>query len=105
MLLIEAPPVPIVELESIEDAQQYVSQIEGLQAATSFKDELMSELKVSNKKKEATNKKLEEELASYKKKLWFVAAAFILEALLFTLYFVIRCPPTPNTFSLMIVVF
>ena len=90
MLLIEAPPVPIVELESIEDAQQYVSQIEGLQAATSFKDELMSELKVSNKKKEATNKKLEEELASYKKKLWFVAGAFIVEALLFTLYFVIR---------------
>ena len=41
ILLTEAPPLPVENLESLEDAQQYVSQIEGLQAVASFKDELM----------------------------------------------------------------
>jgi len=103
ILLIEATPVPVEDLESIEEAQQYVSQIEGLQAAASFKDELMedlrnsnSELKASIEKKDKTIEKLESELASYRKKLWFVVASFIIVVILVLLCIVIHDIPSPE---------
>ncbi len=97
VLLIDAAPTPVEELESLEDAHQYVSQIEGLQAVASFKDELMEELssnndelKVSVEEKDLVIESLEKELSSYKKKLWFVVSAFIGVVLLFFAYLVIH---------------
>ena len=89
ILLVETPPVPVEELESIEDAQQYVSQIKGLQAAASFKDELMGELRNKNEqlkadldKKDKRIEILEKEISNYKKKLWFVGVSFIIVVIL-----------------------
>ena len=96
ILLIEATPVPVEDLESIEEAQQYVSQIEGLQAAASFKDELMEELRNSNTELKASIVKLENEISSYKKKLWIVIAAFILLVFLGLLYLIIHDIPNPE---------
>lgn len=103
VLLIEAAPTPVEELESIEDAQQYVSQIEGLQAVASFKDELMEELRNSNtelkatiEKKDKTIEKLENELASYRKKLWISFTAVIIVVILAFIYLIIHDIPNPE---------
>ena len=103
ILLTEAPPLPVENLESLEDAQQYVSQIEGLQAVASFKDELMGELrgkidelKADAEKKAERIKLLEKEISNYKKKLWFVGVAFIVSALLVLLYLIIHDLPNPG---------
>ncbi len=96
ILLIEATPVPVEDLESLEEAQQYVSQIEGLQAAASFKDELMEELRNSNAELKASIVKLENEISSYKKKLWVVIAAFILLVFLGLFYLIIHDIPNPE---------
>ena len=96
ILLIEATPVPVEDLESLEEAQQYVSQIEGLQAAASFKDELMEELRNSNTELKASIEKLENEISSYKKKLWIVIAAFILLVFLGLFYLIIHDIPNPE---------
>jgi len=103
ILLIEAAPTPVEELESIEDAQQYVSQIEGLQAVASFKDELMEELRSKNdelratlEKKDKAIEKLENELISYRKKLWYAFSAVIIVVILALLYLIIHDLPNPN---------
>ena len=103
ILLIEVAPTPVEELESIEDAQQYVSQIEGLQAAASFKDELIDELRNSNtelkasiEKKEKTIEKLENDLASYRKKLWVSFSAVIIVVILAFIYLIIHDVPNPE---------
>ena len=82
ILLTDASPVPVENLESLEDAQQYVSQIEGLQAVANFKDELIEELRTKNSEFKSHIERLEKELVLYKKKLWFVGVAFILVVLL-----------------------
>ena len=103
ILLIEATPVPVENLESLEEAQQYVSHIEGLQAAASFKDELMEELRNSNaelkaslEKKDKAIETLAHEISSYKKKLWIVIAAFILLVFLVLFYLIIHDIPNPE---------
>ena len=110
VLLVEAAPVPVEELESIEDAQQYVSQIEGLQAAVLLKDNLIEELSRNNtalqttveeqsatiQKQAETIAKLKKKLSQVQTKLALVVAAFIILTILVFTYLIIHDVPNPD---------
>lgn len=103
LLLVETPPLPVDELESIEEAQQYVSQIEALQAAAVFKDDLLEELRRNNatlqasiEKQEATIERMEKTHTLDRKKLFALVMAIIIETLLVFLYLIIHDAPNPN---------
>lgn len=107
VLLVEATPVPVEELDSLADAQQYIAQIEGLQADALLKDNVIEELnrnnaalQTSDEEKSATIQQqadtiaaLKKKISQYKIKIAFLIAAFIFLTLLIFTYLIIHDAP------------
>jgi hypothetical protein len=103
VLLVEATPVPVEELDSLADAQQYIAQIEGLQADALLKDNVIEELNRNNAALQSTVEdqkntisSLSSKHSSYKKMIAFLVIAFILETLLVFIYLIIHDAPNPD---------
>lgn len=110
VLLVEAAPVPVEELDSLADAQQYIAQIEGLQADALLKDKLLEDLTNNNatlkttvETQAATIQKQEEDIKDLKKtrKTYRIATAilvgaFVLLTILVFTYLIIHDAPNPE---------
>lgn len=117
VLLVDATPVPIEELDSLADAQQYIDQIEGLQADALLKNKVIEDLTRTNstlqssvetqaatiQQQEATIQqqaetitKLKKKHASDKIKLSLIVAAFVILTLLVFAYLIIHDIPNPH---------
>ena len=117
VMLVTATPVPVEELDSLADAQQYIDQIEGLQATVLLKHALIEELTLNNStlqntvesqaatisKQETTIQQQAETIAELKKKhandkikLFLIVAAFVILALLAITYLIIHDAPNPH---------
>ena len=117
VLLVEATPVPVEELDSLADAQQYIDQIEGLQSTVLLKHALIEELTLNNNTlqntietqaatismHEATIQQQAETIAELKKKhandkikLFLIVAAFVILTLLVFAYLIIHDAPNPG---------
>ena len=117
VLLVDATPVPVEELDSLADAQQYIDQIEGLQATVLLKHALIEELTSTNaslqstvetqaatiQQQEATIKQQAKDIENLKKAkknhrilIFFLVAAFVILALLAITYLIIHDAPNPH---------
>ena len=117
VLLVDATPVPVEELDSLADAQQYIDQIEGLQATVLLKHALIEELTSTNaslqstvetqaatiQQQEATIKQQTETIENLKKTkknhrilIFLLVAAFVILALLAITYLIIHDAPNPH---------
>lgn len=110
VLLVEATPVPVEDLDSLADAQQYISQIEGLQADALLKDKVIEDLNLTNTSLQTTvdtqaatiqekTKKiadLEATLKHYKIGTSILVIAFILLTILVFTYLIIHDAPNPD---------
>ena len=117
VLLMDATPVPVEELDSLADAQQYIDQIEGLQATVLLKHALIEELTTTNaslqstvetqaatiQQQEATIKQQSETIENLKKTkknhrilIFFLVAAFVILALLAITYLIVHDIPNPH---------
>ena len=110
VLLVEATPVPVEDLDSLADAQQYIAQIEGLQADALLKDKVIEDLNTSNSSLQTTvdtqtttiqqkTEKiadLESTLKHYKIGTSILVFAFILLTILVFTYLIIHDAPNPE---------
>ena len=117
VMLVAATPVPVEELDSLADAQQYIDQIEGLQATVLLKHSLIEELTNTNaslqstvdtqaitiQQQEATIKQQAETIENLKKTkrnhrilIFCLVAAFVILALLAITYLIIHDIPNPH---------
>lgn len=110
VLLVEATPVPVEDLDSLADAQQYIAQIEGLQADALLKDKVIEDLNLTNTSLQTTvdtqaatiqqqTKKiadLEDSLKHYKIGTSILVIAFILLTILVFTYLIIHDAPNPD---------
>ena len=117
VLLVDATPVPVEELDSLADAQQYIDQIEGLQADALLKDKVIEDLTTNNstlqqtaesqfvtiQQQEAIIKQQEKTIANLKKKhandkikISLLVAAFVILTLLVFAYLIIHDAPNPE---------
>lgn len=110
VLLVEAAPVPVEELDSLAEAQQYISQIEGLQADALLKDKVIEDLTRNNTslqttvesqsatmQQQATDiEKLKKTKKNQRKAIVFLVIAFILLTLMVFSYLIIHDAPNPN---------
>ena len=117
VLLVDATPVPVEELDSLADAQQYIDQIEGLQATVLLKHSLIEELTSTNaslqttvdsqattiQQQEATIKQQTETIENLKKTkrnhrilIFLLVTAFVILALLAITYLIIHDIPNPH---------
>ncbi len=110
VLLVEATPVPVEELDSLADAQQYIAQIEGLQADALLKDKVIEDLNLTNTSLQTTvdtqaatiqeqTKKiadLENTQKHYKIGTSILVLAFILLTLMVFAYLIIHDAPNPE---------
>ena len=110
VMLVAATPVPVEELDSLADAQQYIDQIEGLQATVLLKHSLIEELTSTNaslqtsvETKAATIQQQAKEIENLKKTkknhrilIFFLVAAFVILALLAITYLIIHDAPNPH---------
>ena len=110
VLLVDATPVPVEELNSLADAQQYIDQIEGLQATVLLKHSLIEELTSTNASLQSTvetqattiqqQAKEIENLKKTKKNhrilIFFLVAAFVILALLAITYLIIHDIPNSH---------
>jgi len=110
VLLVEATPVPVEDLDSLADAQQYILQIEGLQADALLKDKVIEDLTNSNSSLQTTvdtqsatietQAKTIEDLTKtrkvYRIATAFLVVAFVLLTLMVFAYLIIHDAPNPN---------
>ena len=110
VLLVEATPVPVEELDSLAEAQQYIAQIEGLQADALLKDKVIEDLNNSNSslqttvdtqaatiQKQATDiEKLKKTKKIQRRAIIFLVIAFILLTLMVFSYLIIHDAPNPE---------
>ena len=117
VLLVDATPVPVEELDSLADAQQYIDQIEGLQATVLLKHSLIEELTNTNaslqstveaqaatiQQQEATIKQQSETIENLKKAkknhrilIFLLVAAFVILTLLAITYLIVHDIPNPH---------
>ena len=102
-LLVDATPVPVEELDSLADAQQYIDQIEGLQATVLLKHSLIEELTSTNASLQTTIQQQAETIENLKKTkrnhrilIFLLVAAFVILALLAITYLIIHDAPNPH---------
>ena len=110
VLLVEATPVPVEDLDSLADAQQYISQIEGLQADALLKDKVIEDLNLTNTSLQttvdtqaATIQKQAKDIKDLEKKekhyiigTSILVIAFILLTLMVFAYLIIHDAPNPD---------
>ena len=117
VLLVEATPVPVEELDSLAEAQQYIAQIEGLQADALLKDKVIDDLTANNstlqttvdsqaatiQQQEAIIKQQAETIENLKKTkknhrilIFLLVAAFVILALLAITYLIVHDIPNPH---------
>lgn len=110
VLLVEAAPVPVEELDSLADAQQYIAQIEGLQADALLKDKLLEDLTNNNatlkttvetqtaiiEKQEKDIDDLKRTRNTYRIATAILVGAFILLTLMVFSYLIIHDAPNPD---------
>lgn len=110
VLLVEATPVPVEDLDSLADAQQYIAQIEGLQADALLKDKVIEDLNLTNTSLQTTvdtqattiqtQAKTIEDLTKtrkvYRIATAFLVVAFVLLTLMVFAYLIIHDAPNPN---------
>ena len=110
VLLVDATPVPVEELDSLADAQQYIAQIEGLQADALLKDKVIEDLNNSNSSLQTTvdtqtttiqtQAKTIEDLTKtrkvYRIATAFLVVAFVLLTLMVFTYLIIHDAPNPG---------
>jgi hypothetical protein len=110
VLLVEAAPVPVEDLDSLADAQQYIAQIEGLQADALLKDKVIEDLNLTNTSLQTTvdtqtttiqtQAKTIEDLTKtrkvYRIATAFLVVAFVLLTLMVFAYLIIHDAPNPN---------
>ena len=110
VLLVEVTPVPVEELDSLADAQQYIDQIEGLQATVLLKHTLIEELTNTNaslqstvdtqaitiQQQAETIENLKKTKRNHRILIFFLVAAFVILALLAITYLIIHDIPNPH---------
>ena len=110
VLLVEATPVPVEDLDSLADAQQYIAQIEGLQADALLKDKVIEDLNLTNTSLQTTvdtqtttiqaQTKTIEDLTKtrkvYRIATAFLVVAFVLLTLMVFAYLIIHDAPNPE---------
>ncbi len=110
VLLVEATPAPVEDLNKLEDAQQYIIQIEGLQADAALKETLIEELTRNNASLQSTvetqaatiekQTKAIEDLTktrkTYRVATAILVAAFVLLTIMVFAYLIIHDAPNPN---------
>jgi hypothetical protein len=110
VLLVEATPAPVEDLNKLEDAQQYIIQIEGLQADAALKETLIGELTRNNttlqstvetqaaaiEKQTKTIEDLTKTRKTYRVATAILVAAFVFLTLMVFAYLIIHDAPNPN---------
>ena len=110
VLLVEATPVPVEDLDSLADAQQYIAQIEGLQADALLTDNVIEDLNLTNTSLQTTVDTqtttiqaqtktieiLEKTRKVYRIATAFLVVAFVLLTLMVFAYLIIHDAPNPN---------